>query len=92
MYYLVYGYEGDINFSQEEIKKEVLSSLNLEESLTEEMSTVYSKKVNWKMFIPPLPAHDGSFFNLVTVINCHLSLFIHFYVYFRLWRRMESYE
>lgn len=58
MYYLIYGYEGSTDIDQS-CKNDILKQLDLDESLLEEMSTVYRQEIDWKMFLPPLPTHAG---------------------------------
>ncbi|CAH1403595.1 unnamed protein product [Nezara viridula] len=58
MYYLIYGYEGSCDIDQS-CKNDILKQLELDDSLLEEMSTVYRNEIDWKMFLPPLPTHAG---------------------------------
>ncbi|KAK9512897.1 hypothetical protein O3M35_001209 [Rhynocoris fuscipes] len=82
MYYLIYGYKGDVNLNQEECKNNIIKSLNLDKSIVNEMSTVYSTAINWKMFIPPLPPYeeygDGEGWSLMSdlLLRLPLSIFV----------------
>lgn len=58
MFYLIYGYDGDLELDQS-CKKEIVESMNVDDSVLQEMSFVYRKEVDWKMFLPPLPVHAG---------------------------------
>jgi len=61
LYYLIYGYSGEPGLDQREAA-EKLSGIGLvDDDVVEEMSdmVLYSSEVSWKMFIPPLPAHQG---------------------------------
>ena len=61
LYYLIYGYSGHPELDQAATRAQLLSSGVLTEELVEEMAgrRLYSSSVSWKMFIPPLPAHQG---------------------------------
>ena len=61
LYYLIYGYSGHPELDQAATRAQLLSSGILTEDLVEEMAgrRLYSSSVSWKMFIPPLPAHQG---------------------------------
>ncbi|XP_066593076.1 general transcription factor 3C polypeptide 1 [Prorops nasuta] len=60
LYYLAYEHPGEQSLSKEK-QIEILrkDGYNIPDSLQESMGTIYSLKVGWKMFIPPLPKHSG---------------------------------
>ncbi|KYN36248.1 General transcription factor 3C polypeptide 1 [Trachymyrmex septentrionalis] len=60
LFYLVYDHPGIPKLSQEK-QVEMLRSNGYEisDDLIPEFSTIYNTEVNWKMFIPPLPKHNG---------------------------------
>lgn len=65
IYYLVYDYP-----QQEPLTTEVLNEnfvkegLDIKDILDKEIP-VYSKTIDWKMFIPPLPVLKGNYFSTV---------------------------
>ena len=61
LYYLIYGYTGDPELEQETTRANLQCPGALTEEVMEEMTDrrLYSSSVSWKMFIPPLPAHQG---------------------------------
>ncbi|XP_020291475.1 general transcription factor 3C polypeptide 1 isoform X2 [Pseudomyrmex gracilis] len=60
LFYLVYDHPGTPKLSQEEQLQILRSSgFQIDDSLAKEFSTIYSTEVNWKMFLPPLPKHNG---------------------------------
>ena len=61
MFYLIYGYNGEANLDQEETREQLKLEGMVDDAMMEEMSsmTLYTSQVSWKMFIPPLPAHQG---------------------------------
>ena len=60
MFYLIYGYSGEADLEQrntiEHLRREGLVDDKVAEELTD--MTLYTNYVSWKMFIPPLPAHQ----------------------------------
>ncbi|XP_018403119.1 PREDICTED: general transcription factor 3C polypeptide 1 [Cyphomyrmex costatus] len=60
LFYLVYDHPGIPILSQEK-QVEMLRSNGYEisDDLVKEFSTIYNTEVNWKMFVPPLPKHNG---------------------------------
>lgn len=60
LFYLVYDHPGTPKLSQEE-QLQILrfSGFQIDDSLAQEFSTIYNTEVNWKMFLPPLPKHNG---------------------------------
>lgn len=77
LYYLIYNYTGKQNLSVT-TKRNILSNNNLDPSLFKEMGQVYMDKLDWKMFIPPLPVHKeyGEGWCLVSDILLRLPLFM----------------
>ncbi|XP_076473341.1 general transcription factor 3C polypeptide 1 isoform X2 [Bombus vancouverensis nearcticus] len=60
LFYLVYEHPGDQTLSKaEQIQILRDNDFNITEELTEEFSTIYTKDVSWKMFVPPLPQYNG---------------------------------
>ena len=61
MFYLIYGYNGEADLDQAETVEQMKTAGIVDEAVVEEMSrmTLYTSQVSWKMFIPPLPAHQG---------------------------------
>ena len=61
LYYLIYGYSGDPELDQGATREQLQTAGVLSEEVGEEMTSMrlYSSQVSWKMFIPPLPAHQG---------------------------------
>ncbi|OAD53659.1 General transcription factor 3C polypeptide 1 [Eufriesea mexicana] len=60
LFYLVYEHPGEQTFSKtEQIKLLRSNDFNITEELVEEFSTIYTKTVSWKMFVPPLPQYNG---------------------------------
>lgn len=60
LFYLVYDHPGDRILSKaEQIKILRNNDFNITEELAEEFSTIYTKDISWKMFIPPLPHYNG---------------------------------
>eukprot|EP00092_Neocalanus_flemingeri_P000749 GFUD01000793.1.p1 GENE.GFUD01000793.1~~GFUD01000793.1.p1 ORF type:complete len:1909 (+),score=561.12 GFUD01000793.1:540-5729(+) len=61
LYYLIYGYTGEPGLDQREAANKLKSIGLVDDDVVEEMSgmVLYSSDVSWKMFIPPLPAHQG---------------------------------
>ncbi|XP_015608744.1 general transcription factor 3C polypeptide 1 [Cephus cinctus] len=60
IYYVIYDHPGE----QSATKEEQLAYLRrngflIDDALGKEMSTIYNMEVNWKMFIPPVPQHNG---------------------------------
>ncbi|XP_076762945.1 general transcription factor 3C polypeptide 1 [Xylocopa sonorina] len=59
LFYLIYEHPGEQTFSKEEQIKVLRNNFNITEELIEEFSTIYTKDVSWKMFVPPLPQYTG---------------------------------
>ncbi|KAG5343225.1 TF3C1 factor, partial [Acromyrmex heyeri] len=60
LFYLVYDHPGIPKLSQEKQVEMLRSSgYEISDDLIPEFSTIYNTEVNWKMFIPPLPKHNG---------------------------------
>ncbi|XP_054279271.1 general transcription factor 3C polypeptide 1-like [Macrosteles quadrilineatus] len=59
MFYLIYGYEGDVDLNQETALREIENHVEITDSIRSEMSQIYSTTMDWKMFLPPLPVHTG---------------------------------
>jgi hypothetical protein len=61
LFYLIYGYTGSENLDQEAIINRLRQRNNsVTDEIAEEMATIYSEDVDWKMFVPPLPTHAGN--------------------------------
>ncbi|XP_025073362.1 LOW QUALITY PROTEIN: general transcription factor 3C polypeptide 1 [Pogonomyrmex barbatus] len=60
LFYLVYDHPGNPSESQEK-QIEILRSngYEIDDDLIQEFSTIYCTEINWKMFVPPLPKHNG---------------------------------
>lgn len=60
LFYLVYDHPGVPKLSQQK-QVEILkfNGYEIDNDLIKEFSTIYNNEVNWKMFIPPLPKHNG---------------------------------
>jgi len=60
LFYLVYDHLGEPKLSQNQ-QIEVLraSGYEIDDKLIQEFSTIYNTEVSWKMFVPPLPKHNG---------------------------------
>lgn len=60
LFYLVYEHPGEQTLTKEE-QINVLrdNDLKITDELVEEFSTVYTKDISWKMFVPPLPKYNG---------------------------------
>ncbi|CAL7934994.1 unnamed protein product [Xylocopa violacea] len=59
LFYLIYEHPGEQQISKEEQIKVLRNNFNITEELIEEFSTIYTKDVSWKMFVPPLPQYTG---------------------------------
>jgi len=61
LFYLIYGYTGNENLDQVTTVNLLMQRDNsVTDEIAEEMATIYSEDVNWKMFVPPLPTHAGN--------------------------------
>ncbi|XP_078042663.1 general transcription factor 3C polypeptide 1 [Augochlora pura] len=60
LYYLVYEHPGEPAISKSE-QVQILrnNDFNITGELAEEFSTIYTKDISWKMFMPPLPKYTG---------------------------------
>ncbi|XP_039298172.1 general transcription factor 3C polypeptide 1-like isoform X2 [Nilaparvata lugens] len=80
MYYLVYGYEGDVNLDQTEAAQQIRVSQGFEVDDLESMSFIYVPNASWKMFVPPLPEHheykDGWALLADIILRLPLSMFM----------------
>jgi hypothetical protein len=62
LFYLIYGYTGNENLDQEATVSHLRQRDNsLTDEVVEEMSKIHNEDVDWKMFVPPLPKHAGSY-------------------------------
>ena len=61
LYYLIYGYTGEPGLDQGDVSAKLASTGLVDDEVMEELRgmVLYSSDVSWKMFIPPLPAHQG---------------------------------
>ncbi|XP_033321902.2 general transcription factor 3C polypeptide 1 [Megalopta genalis] len=60
LYYLVYEHPGEPSISKsEQIQILRNNDCNITNDLAEEFSTIYTKDISWKMFMPPLPKYTG---------------------------------
>lgn len=61
LYYLIYGYSGEPGLNQDETALKLKSTGIIDDNVIDEMKNMvlYTGEVSWKMFIPPLPAHQG---------------------------------
>nr|XP_050861343.1 general transcription factor 3C polypeptide 1 [Vespula vulgaris] len=60
LYYLVYEHPGEETLSKnEQIQLLRANDFSITDSLAQEMSKIYTTEVGWKMFMPPLPKHNG---------------------------------
>ncbi|KOC70674.1 General transcription factor 3C polypeptide 1 [Habropoda laboriosa] len=60
LFYLVYEHPGEQTLSKtEQLKALRDNGFSITEELAEEFSTVYTKNVSWKMFVPPLREYSG---------------------------------
>ncbi|XP_076652647.1 general transcription factor 3C polypeptide 1 [Halictus rubicundus] len=60
LFYLVYEHPGETSISKnEQIQTLRNNDFNITDDLIEEFSTIYTKDVSWKMFVPPLPNYTG---------------------------------
>ncbi|XP_076298615.1 general transcription factor 3C polypeptide 1 isoform X2 [Lasioglossum baleicum] len=60
LFYLVYEHPGETSLSKrEQIQALRNNDCNITDDLIEEFSTIYTKDVSWKMFVPPLPNYIG---------------------------------
>ena len=61
LFYLIYGYTGNENLDQVVTVSRLMRRDNsVTDEIAEEMATIYSEDVDWKMFVPPLPTHAGN--------------------------------
>ncbi|XP_014245478.1 general transcription factor 3C polypeptide 1 isoform X2 [Cimex lectularius] len=58
MHYLLYSYDGN-PITDEDVLKSVVAEAKVDESFIKEMSTLYRTTIDWRMFISPLPFHEG---------------------------------
>ena len=60
MFYLIYGYSGEADLDQAATIEQLRRDGLVEDAVAEELTdmTIYTSYVSWKMFIPPLPAHQ----------------------------------
>lgn len=61
LFYLIYEHSGQMEASRES-SLEILRNkgLKIDESLEKEIGAIFSTEVGWKMFVPPLPKHNGN--------------------------------
>lgn len=60
LFYLVYDHLGVPKLSQhEQVQVLRASGYEIDDKLVQEFSTIYNTEVSWKMFVPPLPKHNG---------------------------------
>nr|XP_034186691.1 general transcription factor 3C polypeptide 1 [Osmia lignaria] len=60
LFYLVYEHRGAPVLSRaEQLQLLRNNDIDIAEELIEEFSTIYTKDVSWKMFVPPLPKYTG---------------------------------
>lgn len=59
IFYLVYGYEGDEKLDQHLAKEELRKDIDFDKDTEDQMSQIYIVSKDWKMFMPPLPKHNG---------------------------------
>ncbi|XP_039296275.1 general transcription factor 3C polypeptide 1-like [Nilaparvata lugens] len=80
MYYLVYGYEGDVDLDQKEAAQQIRASQGFEIDDLESLSFIYVPNASWKMFVPPLPQHreykDGWALLADIILRLPLSMFM----------------
>lgn len=63
MFYLIYGYEGEMNKDQAQARAQLRSLTTAAEDVEPEMSQIYnSSALDYKTFLPPLPEHSGQYF------------------------------
>lgn len=60
LYHLIYDHPGEQYLSKSQ-QLELLrkNGAQIEDDMQDEMSTVFTDQIGWKMFIPPLPEHGG---------------------------------
>ncbi|XP_076248237.1 general transcription factor 3C polypeptide 1 isoform X2 [Calliopsis andreniformis] len=60
LFYLVYEHPGEQTLSKDkQIRILRNNDFKITDKLAEEFSTVYTKEISWKMFVPPLPKYNG---------------------------------
>lgn len=61
LFYLIYQHPGKPEESQEKLI-EILRSkgASIDEKLEKEMGEIFNTEIGWKMFVPPLPKHNGT--------------------------------
>ncbi|XP_076662843.1 general transcription factor 3C polypeptide 1 isoform X1 [Andrena cerasifolii] len=60
LFYLAYEHPGEPTISKEEqIQALRNNDFKITDELAEEFSTIYTKDISWKMFVPPLPKYNG---------------------------------
>ncbi|XP_075236331.1 general transcription factor 3C polypeptide 1 [Lycorma delicatula] len=64
LFYLVYNYEGIENQDQELAKYEINKECEITEDVTNLMPDIYYPKVDWRMFVAPLPKYTKDEENL----------------------------
>ncbi|KZC03777.1 General transcription factor 3C polypeptide 1 [Dufourea novaeangliae] len=60
LFYLVYEHPGEPTLSKKKQIQALRSNdFNITDELADEFSTIYTKDISWKMFMPPLPKYTG---------------------------------
>uniref|UniRef100_A0A6V7I8R1 Uncharacterized protein n=1 Tax=Bracon brevicornis TaxID=1563983 RepID=A0A6V7I8R1_9HYME len=60
LYYLIYDHPGPSNVPRaQQIQRLRANGYQIDEKTERAITTIYNSEVNWKMFIPPLPIHNG---------------------------------
>ncbi|KAK0180773.1 hypothetical protein PV327_003123 [Microctonus hyperodae] len=60
IYYLIYEHPGQSNLTrQQQIEQLRGQGHEIDDVMEKEMSEIFDTKINWKMFIPPIPIHSG---------------------------------
>ncbi|XP_057333470.1 general transcription factor 3C polypeptide 1 [Microplitis mediator] len=59
LYYLIYEYRGENVSKIDQIERLRADGQEISEKMEREMGEIYSREVDWRMFIPPLPQHSG---------------------------------
>lgn len=81
LYYLVYEHPGEETLSKnEQIQLLRTNDFNITDSLAQEMSKIYTTEVGWKMFMPPLPKHNGKKCAICMQYLGHLSIYYNLFV------------
>ncbi|XP_034950383.1 general transcription factor 3C polypeptide 1 [Chelonus insularis] len=85
LYYLIYDHQGPLKIPREQqIQSLKMKGYQIDDELEKEMGEIYNTQVGWKMFVPPLPDHNG--WPLGWALMCDILLRIPLSIFLKIYR------